>query len=153
MLSIHDGSGLNDVRAGKTPFDLFDDEDDSFTGNKVVDALVLLVSKGLGNEKIFDSGFVSELPRRAAYSMKAMIESREWSQRKRGCKVAREEVVFTVDKNFTVSQFLTVFSNLGGKTIGGEMADISAFVKEFPGEDPSNHFSPGAINAYNGESM
>ena len=152
MLSIHDGSGLNDIRAGKAPFDSFDDED-SFTGNKVVDALVRLVSKDLGNESVLTSGFVSHLPRQAAHSMKAVIEGRRWSQRKRGCTKAREPVVFTVDENFTVSQFLTVFATLGGETTGGYIADISAFIKEFPKEDPTDHFSPEAINAYNGESM
>ena len=150
MLSIHDGSGLNDIRAGKTPFDLFDDEDDSFTGNKVVDALVRLVSKDLGNESVLTSGFVSHLPRQAAHSMKAMIEGRRWSQRKRGCTKAREPVIFTVDENFTVSQFLTVFATLGGETTGGYIADISAFVKEFPKEDPTDHFSEAAIRAYEG---
>ena len=153
MLSIHDGSGLNDIRAGKAPFDSFDDEDDSFTGNKVVDILVRLVSKNLGNESVLYSGLVSHLPREAAYSMKAMIEGRRWSQRKRGCKAAREEVDFTVDKNFTVSQFLTVFSNLGGETKGGCIADISAFVKEFEGEDDldlSEYFSEEEIRAYEG---
>ena len=149
MLAIHDGSGLNDIRAGKAPFHSFDNED-SFTGNKVVDALVRLVSKDLGNESVLTSGFVSPLPRQAARSMKAMIEGRRWSQRKRGCTKAREPVIFTVDENFTVSQFLTVFATLGGETTGGYIADISAFVKEFPKEDPSDHFSEAAIRAYEG---
>ena len=153
MLSIHDGSGLNDIRAGKTPFDLFDDEDDSFTGNKVVDALVRLVSKGLGNESVLTSGFVSPLPRQAARSMKEMIEGRDWPERVPGYKQKKVRMKFTVDDSFTVSQFLTVFATLGGETTGGYVADISAFVKEFPKEDPTDHFSPEAIKAYNGESM
>ena len=152
MLSIHDGSGLNDIRAGKAPFGSFKDED-SFTGNKVVDALVRLVSNGLGNESVLTSGFVSHLPRRAAWSMKAMIEGQSWSQRVPGYKRKKGRVEFTVDESFTVSQFLTVFATLGGETTGGYIADISAFVKEFPKEDPTDHFSPEAIKAYNGESM
>ena len=150
MLSIHDGSGLNDIRAGKTPFDLFDDEDDSFTGNKVVDALVRLVSKDLGNESVLTSGLVSPLPRQAARSMKAMIESRDWPERVPGYRKKKKRVFFIVDGNFTVSQFLTVFATLGGETTGGYIADISAFVKEFPKEDPSDHFSEAAIRAYEG---
>ena len=59
-------------------------------------------------------------------------------------------MIFTVDENFTVSQFLTVFATLGGETTGGYIADISAFVKEFPKEDPSDHFSEAAIRAYEG---
>ena len=152
MLSIHDGSGLNDIRAGKAPFDSFDDED-SFTGNKVVDALVRLVSKDLGNESVLTSGFVSHLPRQAAHSMKAMIEGRDWPERVPGYRKKKKRVFFIVDGNFTVSQFLTVFATLGGETTGGYIADISAFVKEFPKEDPTDHFSPEAINAYDGESM
>ena len=151
MLSIHDGTGLNDIRAGKAPFESFDpDDEDSYTGSKVVDALVRLVSKDLGNESVLTSGFVSHLPRRAAWSMKAMIESRDWLMRKRGCTAAKERVAFTVDDKFTVSQFLTVFATLGGETTGGYIAEISAFVKEFPKEDLSKYFSPKAINAYDG---
>ena len=149
MLSIHDGSGLNDIRAGKAPFHSFDEED-SFTGNKVVDALVRLVSKDLGNESVLTSGFVSPLPRQAARSMKAMIESRDWPERVPGYKKKKRQVFFKVDENFTVSQFLTVFTTLGGETTGGYIADISAFVKEFPKEDPSDHFSEAAMRAHEG---
>jgi len=150
-LSIHDGTGLNDIRAGKAPFDSFDtDDEDSFTGNPVVDALVRLVSKNLGNESVLTSGFVSHLPRQAAHSMKAMIEGQCWSQRVPGYKKKRERVVFTVDDKFTVSQFLTVFTTLGGRTTGGYIANISAFVKEFEDEDLSKYFSEAAIRAYEG---
>ena len=154
MLSIHDGSGLNDIRAGKAPFDSFDNED-SFTGNKVVDALVRLVSKDLGKESVHTSGFVSPRIRHAALSMKAMIEGRYWPERVPGFKTKKRRVFFTVDENFTVSQFLTVFTTLGGETTGGYIADISAFVKEFESEDLdlSKYFPTEAIDAYNGESM
>ena len=156
MLSIHDGSGLNDIRAGKTPYCLFAyDDDESLTGNKVVDALVRLVSKDLGNESVLTSGFVSHLPRQAAHSMKAMIESRDWPERVSGFKTKKRRVFLKVDENFTVSQFLTVFTTLGGETTGGYIADISAFVKEFEGEDLdlSKYFPTEAIDAYTGESM